>query len=164
MRSARCFHAVLFALAVPLGAAGSPCSGPDHRGFDFWLGEWNVYRPDGTLAGTNRIEREYGGCVVHERYEGAKGYRGESLNLWDASRGVWHQTWVDDQGLLLLLEGGVRDGAMVLEGRAPGPDGERVEHRITWTPNPDGSVRQHWETRAPGGAWSTAFDGTYRRR
>jgi len=164
MRSARILHAVLFALAVPIGAAEPPCSDPNHRGFDFWLGEWNVYRPDGTLAGTNRIEREYGGCVVHERYDGAKGYRGESLNVWDASRGVWHQTWVDDQGLLLLLEGGIRDGAMVLEGRAPGPGGERLEHRITWTPNPDGSVRQHWESRAPGGPWSTAFDGTYRRR
>ncbi len=150
-------------IAAPLLAA--PCATPDHRAFDFWLGEWGVYTPDGRLAGTNRIEREIDGCVLHERYETPKGYRGESFNVYDAARGVWHQTWVDNQGLLLVVEGGIRDGSMVLEGRAPGSDGGLlVPHRITWTPNADGSVRQHWQTAGPDGTWSTVFDGTYRRR
>lgn len=149
-------------LAAPLLA--SPCATPDHRAFDFWLGEWNVFTPDGKLAGTNRIEREIGGCVLHERYETPKGYRGESFNAYDSARRVWHQTWIDNQGLLLVVEGGLRDGSMVLEGRAPGADGGLVPHRITWTPNADGSVRQHWQTSGPDGTWSTLFDGTYRRR
>lgn len=153
--------------ATPPGQA--PCGTPDHRAFDFWLGEWDVYRPDGTLAGRNRITREIGGCVLHERYAGGtpeQPYYGESFNVYDASRGVWHQSWVDTSGLLLVIEGGIREGAMVLEGTV-GSGGAARLNRITWTVlDPDGNrVRQHWETSADGGeTWTTAFDGEYRRR
>ena len=78
---------------------------PEHRQFDFWLGDWQVTRRDGVLAGINRIALEYGGCVIHERYATGKGYSGESLNVYDATRKVWHQTRVDSNGLLLTLEG-----------------------------------------------------------
>lgn len=139
------------------------CGDPAYRQFDFWLGQWEVRKPDGSLAGSNRIEKEYGGCVLHERYATPGGYRGESLNTYDPARQVWHQTWVDNSGLLLLLEGRLVDGRMVLEGAGRGPDGAAVRHRITWTPNPDGSVRQFWESTDAGGAWTVAFDGLYRR-
>ena len=102
--------------------------------------------------------------MLHERYSTPRGYSGESLNIYDAARRVWHQTWVDSSGTLLLLEGGLREGSMVLEGSLPGTDGKPVRQRITWTPNADGTVRQHWETSAADGVWSTAFDGTYRRQ
>ena len=151
-----------FAAAAP--AAAAPCDVPEHRAFDFWLGEWQVRTPDGKVAGHNRIEREYDGCVLHERYTTERGFKGESLNVYDASRKVWHQTWVDNTGTLLLLEGGLRDGRMVLEGSATGTDGKPVKHRITWTPNADGSVRQHWETTDAKGQWTTAFDGMYTRK
>jgi hypothetical protein len=143
--------------------AAAPCDGAAYRQFDFWLGEWEVHKPDGTLAGTNRIEQEYGGCVLHERYVTPGGYRGESLNIYDASRTLWHQTWVDNSGLLLLLEGQLVDGRMVLQGSGQGRSGAPVEHRITWTPNADGSVRQLWESTDSSGTWTVAFDGQYRR-
>jgi hypothetical protein len=54
-------------ISIPAEAT-MPCSDPAYRQFDFWLGEWEVRKPDGTLAGTNRISKEYGGCVLHERY------------------------------------------------------------------------------------------------
>jgi len=139
------------------------CVDPAYRQFDFWLGQWEVRKPDGSLAGSNRIEKEYDGCVLHERYATPGGYRGESLNTYDPARQVWHQTWVDNSGLLLLLEGHLVDGRMVLEGAGRGPDGAAVRHRITWTPNPDGSVRQFWESTDAGGAWTVAFDGLYQR-
>jgi hypothetical protein len=143
-------------LAIPAAhAAPAPCSSAEHRQFDFWLGEWQVHKPDGTLAGINRITREYGDCVIHERYAAAKGYNGESLNIYDATRKVWHQTWVDVDGLLLTLEGRWNGKSMVLEG---------MQQRITWTPNSDGSVRQLWEAADDKGAWSVVFDGRYTRR
>lgn len=148
--------------ALPVGAAG--CTAPEHRDFDFWLGEWQVRTPDGKLAGTNRIEREYDGCVLHEKYNTGRGYSGESLNIYDAPRKVWHQTWVDSSGLLLGLEGGLRDGRMVLEGQTTGADGLLTRHRITWTPNADGSVRQFWESTDAKGKWTVAFDGAYTRK
>ena len=119
--------------------------------------------PDGKLAGSNRIESEYDGCVLHERYSAGK-FRGESLNTYDPGRGVWHQTWVDNQGTLLLLEGGLVQDAMILEGQTAGAEGQVVRHRITWTPDADGSVRQFWQTTNAAGEWETAFDGRYTRQ
>jgi hypothetical protein len=159
----------VLAAAAPLvlactGALGAACDAPAHRAFDFWLGEWEVRTPDGKLAGVNRIEREYGGCVLHERYTTGGAYSGESLNVYDAPRQVWHQTWVDSAGMLLLLEGGLREGRMVLEGQTLGQDGRATRHRITWTPGTDGSVRQFWESTDAAGRWVTAFDGRYTRK
>ncbi len=128
------------------------------------MGEWTVHKPDGTIAGANRIESEYGGCVVHERYSTPSGYTGESLNIYDARRRVWHQSWVDNSGLLLLLEGCLADRSMVLEGQVQGPEGAITKHRITWTPNTDGTVRQLWESTDAKGQWSVVFDGLYRKK
>jgi hypothetical protein len=152
------------AAVVPTAMAAGACDGREHRQFDFWLGDWNVRTPAGKLAGVNRIASEYGGCVLHERYTTGGGYSGESLNTYDAARKVWHQTWVDNSGTLLLLEGGLRGESMVLEGQTAGSDGAVTRHRITWTPHADGSVRQHWESTDRKGQWSTAFDGSYTRK
>jgi hypothetical protein len=136
----------------------------EYRAFDFWVGEWDVRTPDGNLAGTNCIVREYGGYVLHERYVTDRGYSGESLNMYAAGRRVWHQTWVDSSGTLLLLEGGLHNGSMVLEGQTVGTDTQVTRHRITWTPNANGSVRQLWESTDAKGEWSIAFDGMYARK
>jgi hypothetical protein len=154
----------LLGIAAVQAADQNPCGAPEHRQFDFWLGEWNVHTPDGKLAGVNSIENEYGGCVLHERYSTPRGYRGESLNIYDAGRKVWHQSWVDTDGVLLLLEGGMRGKSMVLEGQSVDAKGAVTKHRISWTPNADGTVRQHWESSDGKGGWTTAFDGTYKRK
>jgi len=154
---------VAIATAANRAAAGA-CEASEHRQFDFWLGEWNVYGPKGGLAGVNRITSEYGGCVLHEHYTTSSGFEGESLNSYDPGRKVWHQTWVDNSGTLLLIEGGLRDGSMVLEGQNTGADGKATQNRITWTPNADGSVRQHWETTDGQGGWTTVFDGKYTKK
>ena len=57
--------ALFFGVSVASGAIAGPCDDPAYRAFDFWLGEWQVHTPDGKLAGANRIEREYDGCVVY---------------------------------------------------------------------------------------------------
>ena len=160
-------HQALFAAISLLAAAapaGAACDAPEHKAFDFWLGEWDVYGPKGKLAGRNSIKKEYDGCVVHERYETERGYRGESLNMYDPRRKVWHQTWVDSSGLLLILEGALEDGKMVLSGQTAGKEGSVVKHRVSWTPNPDGTVRQFWESTNDAGQWTVTFDGRYQRR
>jgi hypothetical protein len=151
-------------LALHAAPAAAACDAPEHKEFDFWLGEWNVHGPQGKLAGRNSIKKEYGGCVVHERYETERGYSGESLNMYDPRRKVWHQTWVDSSGLLLILEGALQDGKMVLLGQTTGKDGALMKHRVSWTPNADGTVRQFWESTNPNGEWTVTFDGRYQRR
>lgn len=158
-----------FLASLGLGFAATPvlaaaCDSPPMHEFDFWLGEWNVHTPDGKLAGTNSIRREYDGCVLHERYTTGHGYSGESLNIYDAPRKVWHQSWVDNTGLLLLLEGGWRGASMVLEGQTVSPEGQVIRHKISWTPNANGTVRQLWESTDAKGQWAIAFDGLYSKR
>jgi hypothetical protein len=132
------------------------------RAFDFWQGAWHVTDPEtGKALGLSRVDSILGGRVLHEQWSGADGYRGESFNIFDKDRRCWHQSWVGDNGTLLLLDGGVREGAMDLEGISPG--GER--QRIRWTPHADGSVLQQWESSSDGGkTWQQRFAGLYRRR
>jgi hypothetical protein len=133
--------------------------------FDFWIGDWEVFGPEGNLVGTNTVTAMFGSGGLHEHWHGNSGVEGRSLNAYDEARGVWHQTWVDSTGGVLLLDGGLQGAAMILEGRAPsGDDPARMDaQRITWTQEA-GEVRQLWETSADDGAtWTVAFDGRYRR-
>ena len=159
-----------FLLAVSAQLAGAqqpaaPCSAPEHRQFDFWIGEWEVTAATGQRAGTNLIERVLGGCALQESWTGAGPSRGRSLNAWDPGDNKWHQTWIDNSGTMLHLSGGIVNGEMVLEGQRRLADGTDVTDRITWTPNADGTLRQVWQSsRDRGMRWTMVFDGTYRRR
>jgi hypothetical protein len=127
------------------------CGGDAHRQFDFWIGTWHVRTPDGKIAGTNRITAIAGGCALLEEWSGASGYTGKSLNIFDAKRNVWHQTWVGSDGTLLVIEGRFENGAMRL--------GSKTD-RITWTPRAEGGLRQVWE-QADASGWKVVFDGVY---
>jgi hypothetical protein len=136
-----------------------PCASLEHRRFDFWLGTWDVQGAGGGPPGRNVIAVEHDGCVLRESYVN-RAYSGTSLNYYDPRDGQWHQTWVDNQGQPLRLAGRWNGESMVL---ASAPIAGAVD-RITWTPRPDGTVRQLWERSDDGGAtWSVVFDGTYRR-
>lgn len=152
------------ATAAPPSPAPA-CSAPEHRQFDFWVGEWEVRDAQGQLAGTNTITRILGGCALHEAWRGNGGMSGSSLNAFDAGRRQWHQTWVDDQGGLLVLDGGYADGKMVMSsGQVPSrrEPGVLITHRITWERLGEGKLRQLWEASRDGGkSWNTVFDGTY---
>jgi hypothetical protein len=137
---------------------------PAYRQFDFWIGDWDVTNPTGKPAGTNVIKPILGACVLHESWVATGGgFTGQSHNTYDATRKVWHQTWVDMSGALLLLEGRWENGAMKLDDRnVPGKQDPNALNEIAWTPNTDGSVRQLWRTSADGGkTWAVAFDGKY---
>jgi len=142
----------------------APCSKAPHRQFDFWLGRWEVADPAGKVVGHNRIELAHDGCVLIEHWQSVAGVSGTSLNLYDRDRGKWHQSWVDSSGGLLLLDGGFADGAMVLTGESPDESGKPVLQRIAWRAQPDGIVRQLWESSNDGGGtWAVVFDGRYRK-
>jgi len=165
------FFALALACAVSAAAtaatpAPAACSAPEYRQFDFWLGSWTVRNyADHKFAGTNTITKELGNCVLQEHWRGAEGGRGTSFNLYDSNTKQWHQTWVDSNGGLLLLDGSFRGGAMSLSGSMRDASGRSVLHRITWTPLKDGSVRQTWVASRTGGRkWRTIFDGVYTKR
>lgn len=148
--------------------APAPCASPEHRQFDFWIGDWEVHDPDGELQGTNRVERILGGCVLQENWAGASGSHGKSFNTYSAAHGEWRQFWVADAGYILELAGGLDgEGRMVLSGEAPSrQDPETtVRHEISWQPLPDGTVRQHWRASRDGGeTWDDLFVGIYSKK
>lgn len=153
--------------APPAPVATTACTAAQQRQFDFWLGQWEVTNPAGKLAGRSRIEAILGGCVLLENWDSPSGVSGKSFNLFNAGTGKWEQFWVDNGGSRLHLSGGRVAEAMVLQGVQDLPNaktGLKQHERITWTPNADGSVRQHWETSNDDGrTWTTSFDGLYRR-
>jgi len=153
--------------APPPAARAAACTSPEFRQFDFWVGEWEVTKRDGQIAGVNHITPILRGCVLHEDWRGAQGGTGQSFNIYDAATGKWRQTWVADDGVVLLLEGGLVDEEMVLTGRRPSRQrpGTTILDRVTWTPLAGGDVRQLWEISEDDGAtWRTVFDGRYAKR
>jgi hypothetical protein len=159
------FIALLVSAAAPvsgvLGQQTPPqtCDLPEHRQFDFWVGQWVVTNAAGQPAGESMVSGILGGCAVFEEWSG--GTVGKSLNFYDRADGRWHQTWIGSDGQALYLGGGLdADGRMVLEQK-----GDERHDRITWTRNADGTVGQLWELSTDGGTtWSVLFDGTYRRK
>jgi hypothetical protein len=150
----------------PVAPPQRQCDDARHREFDFLIGEWEAYTPDGNLAGRDRITPIYDGCALEEAWSGPAQppkYRGGSVSYFDARSGRWHQAWVDNQGVAARLEGGLREGRMVLEGDAgSGPAGRRV--RFTWEPLKNGEVRQTIERAdAPQEAWTISTVFLYRR-
>ena len=162
----------------PLAAAVErlvPCTGPEYKQFDFWLGDWEVVGPAGQVLGHNRISKRYGGCVVVEEWQGAgSGMSGSSFNIYDLSTRQWHQFWVDSTGLNWLssdragnpvtLRGGFADGAMVMTSH-PDTLPSIGMSRATWRPLPQGGLRQTFESSTDGGkTWTLSFDGVYKKK
>ena len=143
-----------------------PCMAtPEHRQFDFWVGEWNVYNPQGTQVGTNTIESVAVGCIVMENWTGAGGGVGKSMNFYDPATRKWRQTWVDGRGGVLEFAGEFRDGAMRYTGETAGANGARTQARLTFFHLGPDRVRQLWEQSSDGGkTWSVVFDGMYLRK
>jgi hypothetical protein len=156
---------LLTALAGPsLRAAPAACTAPEYRQFDFWIGDWDTFEIDDAkkVVARNRVDLILDGCVLREVYEGDNGLVGQSFTIYDASRKVWHQTWVTNHGQLLTLEG-VREGdRIVLKGSNLGEGGKPVSMRAAWIPGKDG-IRETAESSSDGGkSWKAMFDIVFR--
>lgn len=140
------------------------CDTPQHRQFDFWLGQWQVTNGQNNNVSRSSITRINEGCSLLEEYTTPSGYQGKSLNMYDASTGFWHQTWMDNGGVLLQLDGKFEQGEMTLTGTTYNAKGKEVVNKIIWTPNTDGTVRQQWMVSNDlGKSWQSIFDGMYKK-
>jgi hypothetical protein len=150
--------------SAPLPSPSPTCTTAEFRQFDFWLGRWKVTNPQGKEVGTSEISRASEGCAIREQWKSASGSSGMSINYYDPSDHRWHQDWVGGDGTILHLHGELESSAMVLSGRVNSAKGT-VLNRITWTPLPDGKVKQEWVTSDDDGrTWQTSFIGIYEKR
>lgn len=161
-------------LAVPALAQSpppAPCTGPESRQLDFWVGEWDLTwpgpggKPGGTA--TNRVEKTLGGCVIEEHFtaDGPNALAGHSVSTYSAREKVWKQTWVDNQGEYLDFTGEFKDGEMRLSRHGTGPDGKpRLARMVFASIKPD-SFDWRWEFSSDDGkTWSVAWPIHYQRK
>ncbi|HLJ85349.1 MAG TPA: nuclear transport factor 2 family protein [Candidatus Angelobacter sp.] len=140
------------------------CAAPEVRQFDFWAGDWDMFEYDGGVkVGRVEVTPILDGCALRERYEDTNGLRGQSLSIYDASRGVWSQSWFTNRGQMLLIEGKFQGGEMTLKGTDRTPTGEERRVHVVWKAVESG-VRESAVTSIDGGkTWKPWFDLMFRR-
>jgi ketosteroid isomerase-like protein len=151
--------------AFPQSGNVSPCTSPEYRQFDFWVGDWDVFESNSTSKVARvRVDRILNGCVLRERYEDAAGLQGESFSIYDGGKRLWHQTWVTNRGQLLTIEGKMTGGEMILTGANRTPDGLENHIRGTWKSLNSRVVRETAVTSSDmGKTWKPWFDLSFRR-
>ena len=131
--------------------------------FDFWLGDWEVHAPNGTLAGTNKIEKTQAGCALIENWLDVTGNPGMSVNYFDVATNEWVQVWNSVGGVQLVIRGGLTDQGMLLEGQVSYvSNNTSAPFRGLWTLLEDGRVRQFFEQYDEDSkSWAPWFEGFY---
>lgn len=160
-----------FCMVLLNAFAQKPCSIPEFRQFDFWVGEWEAFGPKGK-AGDSRISIIIDSCVILEEWTSAslqQGFRyaGKSFNTYNLATRQWQQTWVDNTGQTTeFLRGEASDGRIVFYAdHVTGAKGEKYIRRLTFTRLDKDKVRQFGERSMDGGTtWITEYDLEYRRK
>ncbi|MEM6326143.1 MAG: hypothetical protein AAF791_03410 [Bacteroidota bacterium] len=144
------------------------CQTDAANGLDFWVGTWDLSwnGANGPGSGTNVITRDLGGCVIHERFEDATGFAGQSVSVYTPSG--WRQTWVDNSGGYLLFEGQTHADGTVREMRmAPFQtvSGAMQINRMIWEDVTNDSLTWRWQsTTDDGETWRDNWVIRYQRR
>ena len=143
-----------------------PCEyNPDCRAFDFWIGEWEVFNPNGQKVGENVIEKSLNGCMLLENWTSSGGGDGKSMNYWDPAAKKWRQLWVDGTGGHMAYEGVFQDGALHFEGYQIQGNGAKSLFKMIFTPQENGDVRQYIEQSLDEGkTFNVWFDGMYKKK
>ena len=156
---ARRLHAPL-----PAQNIAAHCDTPEYHQFDFFEGDWDAYdfgAPD-TVVARNTVTPMLGGCAVREVYVQGDGVQGESFSAFDASRHRWHQSWITNRGTMLLLDGQLDSGRMILTATEYDKKGDSSLVRGIWLPQ-RGSVRETARRSRDGGkTWEPLFDIVFR--
>ena len=102
-------------LRPPAPPPGHACGAAEFHQFDFWIGTWDVTRPDGARAGENRVEPILGGCVLRESWTGARACTVRATTCTTRPPPLASDLG-GRSGQLLVLEGALAGGRIVLEG------------------------------------------------
>ena len=171
---------ILFPLLIVLIAGDpvfaqreAPCSTPEFRQFDFWVGEWEVSWPTSAStegkagSGTNRIHIALDKCVIVENFDGTPNIplRGMSVSIYNVRKKKWQQTWVDNSGAYLEFTGEFENGKMVLVREALTPDGKKILQRLVWRNLQPDSLDWSWERSDDNGTtWRVLWTIHYERK
>jgi hypothetical protein len=149
-----------------------PCSRPEYRQFDFWIGGWEAFGTDGKKAGDSKISLILDSCIILEEWtsvsvqQGLR-YAGKSFNTYNASTKQWQQTWVDNAGgTNEYMQGKFENNQIVFSSTPFKLNKDTMAIRkMTFTNLSSDKLRQHGEISKDNGlTWSTEYDLEYRRK
>jgi len=161
--------------------APPPCTAPEFRRFDFWVGDWDltshspvagkdVWQVD-PGAPTDHVELVLDGCGLLQRWEGVQGgttaapFRGMSLSKWEPTIGKWRQVWIDNQGPMLSFKGEFKDGRMELYTDPRVDGGKTIVMRQVFRDITRETMFWSWERSEDGGkTFKPVWKLDYRRR
>jgi len=166
--------AITILLAICLSSANAqkmPCSDPEFRAFDFWIGNWDVYGKNEKLAGKSKISLILDSCVILEEWTSAGTqngliYQGKSFNSYNAANKQWQQTWVDNTGNTTeYLRGTAANGKIIYYAdNVHSQDGKTFLRRLTFTKIDDRKVNQLGERSDDNGkTWTIEYNLEYRK-
>lgn len=153
-------------------SAQKPCSSPEYRKFDFWLGEWEAFAKNGSKAGDSKISVILDSCIILEEWTSASlqnglRYAGKSFNTFNSGTRQWQQTWVDNTGTTISYSLGKSGDNKIVFKTAPfniSKDSLAVR-RLSFYKLSDDKVRQHGEiSKDNESSWATEYDLEYRRK
>jgi len=146
-----------------------PCSSPEASQFDFWIGEWKVewQNPDSTMAeGTNVVTSILESCVIEENFIGKPGvdFVGKSFSVYNPTKKIWQQTWVDDQGGYMVFTGGMENNKMILS-RKISRDYKELFQRMVFYNISNDKFDWNWESSEDDGVtWKLNWQIHYSRK
>lgn len=151
-------------------ATPQPCTQPQARQFDFWVGEWNLTWPAAngqpSGKGTNSISKILDACVIEENFKdlgAAPALRGLSVSTFNGRLGKWQQTWVDSQGSYLDFTGEWNGKEMILSRQGVDAKGEKVWQRMVWKNISANALDWSWERSNDGTQWEVVWPIHYER-
>ncbi len=150
----------------------NPCSQKEFRQFDFWVGEWNVYGKNKSLAGNSKISHILDSCVILEEWVGATPqnsliYKGKSFNSYNSASKQWQQTWVDNTGNTTeFLRGEATNNSIIyFADKVANGANKSFMRKLTFTKLEEDKVRQLGErSDDEGKTWTVEYDLEYRRK
>lgn len=164
------FVTMLIVLSVQI-LAQKPCSQPEFRQFDFWVGEWEAFNPKGIKSGDSKISIIIDSCVILEEWTGTPNqgfvFKGKSFNSYNVATKQWQQTWTDNTGNTTeFLRGEATDGKIIYYAdKVTDPKGKIFMRRLTFTKLNNDKVKQFGElSNDEGATWKTEYELEYRRK
>lgn len=163
---------ICMCFVMELEAQGLPCSKPEYRQFDFWLGEWEAFAPTGQKSGDSKISMRLDSCIIFEEWTSASvqrglRYAGKSFNTYNSTTKQWQQTWVDNVGgSNEYMQGKFENNQMTFVSTPfKFAKDTMAIRRMTFINISADKLRQHGEiSKDDGKAWVTEYDLEYRRK
>ena len=129
--------------------------------FDFVVGSWDFYTPDGTKIGEQLYTKREDGHLILEEWQLSSGETGLGMSFVDPKTGLWRQVWMSPMYHIDYSGGLDENGAMVLEGTLYPNNGNKSSPiRGIWSKQPDGSIQQDFyvfEDKSK--KWNVLFSG-----